>query len=127
MQESIIRYYKFPNKEGIIDIRKWLTTICIRKSLDKLRERNRNKIFLEEYKEHSLNELDKQVPIDRLSVQNIKETIGLLPDNYRIIFSLHLIEGYDYQEISQITGIKESTIRTLYSRAKNKIKELIKG
>jgi RNA polymerase sigma-70 factor (ECF subfamily) len=95
--------------------------------LDKLRERNRNKIFLEEYKEHSLNELDKQVPIDRLSVQNIKEAIGLLPDNYRIIFSLHLIEGYDYQEISQITGIKESTIRTLYSRAKNKIKELIKG
>ena len=127
MQESIIRYYKFPNKEGIIDIRKWLTTICIRKSLDKLRERNRNKIFLEEYKEHSLNELDKQVPIDRLSVQNIKEAIGLLPDNYRIIFSLHLIEGYDYQEISQITGIRESTIRTLYSRAKNKIKELIKG
>ena len=46
MQESIIRYYKFPNKEGIIDIRKWLTTICIRKSLDKLRERNRNKILL---------------------------------------------------------------------------------
>ena len=44
-----------------------------------------------------------------------------LPDHYRAILSLHLFEGYDYEEISQITGIKENTIRSLYMRGRQKL------
>ena len=122
MHDTFLKYYNYKNKEEINDLRKWLVSVCIRKSLDKLRERTRNQIFLEDYKEHSLNELNKEVPIDKYTVQNIKDAIALLPQNYRIIFSLRTIEGFDYTEISQITGIKE---RSLYLRAKNKVKESI--
>ncbi len=125
MHDTFLKYYNYKNKEEINDLRKWLVSVCIRKSLDKLRERTRNQIFLEDYKEHSLNELNKEVPIDKYTVQNIKDAIALLPQNYRIIFSLRTIEGFDYTEISQITGIKENSVRSLYLRAKNKVKESI--
>jgi len=62
-----------------------------------------------------------------VDVENIKKAIRSLPDGYRTILSLHLIEGYDHDEISQILGISNSASRTQYSRAKVKLKELLKG
>jgi DNA-directed RNA polymerase specialized sigma24 family protein len=51
--------------------------------------------------------------------------MNLLPEGYRIIFSLYLLEGYDHTEISQIMEISESTSKSQYSRAKQRIKEII--
>jgi DNA-directed RNA polymerase specialized sigma24 family protein len=48
-----------------------------------------------------------------------------LPDGYRVIFSLYLLEGYDHGEISQILGITESTSKTQFMKAKLKMKELL--
>lgn len=126
MHDTLIKYYSYANKESIEDLRRWLVSVCIRKSLDKLREKNRNRDFMEEYKQFSENEYNTYNSSITYTVENIKTAILKLPDNYRVILSLHLFEGFDYQEISQITGVKEVTIRTLYMRAKNKLVELIK-
>jgi RNA polymerase sigma factor (sigma-70 family) len=48
-----------------------------------------------------------------------------LPEGYRVIFSLYLLEGYDHAEISQIMGISEATSKSQFSRAKQRIKEII--
>ncbi|MDQ1332329.1 MAG: hypothetical protein QG576_363, partial [Bacteroidota bacterium] len=48
-----------------------------------------------------------------------------LPDGYRIILTLYLLEGYDHTEISQILGISESTSKSQYSRAKDKLKNIL--
>ena len=66
-----------------------------------------------------------EVP-DGLSVESIRKALSGLPDHYRVVLTLHLLEGYDYQEISQITGTKESTIRTLYMRGKQKLAEALR-
>ncbi|MCG8701771.1 MAG: sigma-70 region 4 domain-containing protein, partial [Bacteroidales bacterium] len=63
---------------------------------------------------------------DMLNVKKIKEAMNKLPEGYRVIFSLYLIEGYDHAEIAQIMGITESTSKSQFSRAKQKIKEIIK-
>jgi RNA polymerase sigma-70 factor (ECF subfamily) len=57
----------------------------------------------------------------------IKRAMEDLPNGSRMIFSLYLLEGYDHREISQILNISESNSKTQYMRAKNKIKELLKG
>ena len=62
-----------------------------------------------------------------VDVKEIKNTIQSLPDGYRTVLSLYLIEGYDHDEISQILGISNSASRTQYSRAKSKLKELLRG
>ena len=119
MHDTILKYHSFHPKESIEKLGSWLTSICIRKSLDKLREKHRNQNFLEEYKEWQ--ETETSSPSENFSVEEIKKALLLLPDNYRTILSLHLFEGYDYQEIEQITGTKEVTLRSLYKRAKEKL------
>jgi RNA polymerase sigma-70 factor (ECF subfamily) len=52
--------------------------------------------------------------------------IELLPDGYRVILTLYLLEGYDHTEISQILDISESTSKSQYSRAKAKLRKLLK-
>ena len=118
MQDTILKYHNFPKKAGIEKLGSWLKSVCIRKALDKLREKHRTKEFLEEYKEEQIPAPPPQV---QYTVEEIRKTLLLLPDNYRTILSLHLFEGYDYQEIEQITGTKEATIRSLYKRAKEKL------
>ena len=118
MQDTIIKYHHYPNKEEIENLPAWLKSVCIRKSLDKLRERHRTREFLEEYKEQTPYQPPPQM---QYTIEDVKKALFLLPDNYRTILSLHLFEGYDYQEIEQITGTKEATLRSLYKRAKEKL------
>jgi len=61
------------------------------------------------------------------SASQIKETINQLPDGYRQILSLYLLEGYDHVEISEVLGISVGTSKSQYSRAKNKLRELLKS
>jgi len=51
--------------------------------------------------------------------------IEMLSDGYRIILTLYLLEGYDHTEISQILGISESTSKSQYSRAKEKLRNIL--
>jgi RNA polymerase sigma-70 factor (ECF subfamily) len=63
----------------------------------------------------------------QLEVKRIHQAMEQLPDGYRVIFSLYLIDGYDHSEIAQILGITESTSKSQFSRAKQKIKEMLKN
>ncbi len=118
MHDTLLKYLSQAAVEVIEKPASWLKSVCVRKSLDKLREKHRTKAFLEEYKDEPPA---TPPPPLQYSVEEIKKALLLLPDNYRTILSLHLFEGYDYQEIEQITGTKEATLRSLYKRAKEKL------
>jgi len=60
------------------------------------------------------------------TVDMIKQTMQQLPDGYRTVLSLYLFEGYDHEEISEILGVAQSTVRTQYVRAKQKLLKLLK-
>lgn len=53
----------------------------------------------------------------------IRELIDLLPEQQRMIIHLRDIEGYAYEEIAEVMGITENTIRVNLSRARKKIRE----
>ncbi|MBD0260034.1 MAG: sigma-70 family RNA polymerase sigma factor, partial [Cytophagales bacterium] len=59
-------------------------------------------------------------------VERVRKAIALLPDGYRVVLSLYLLEGYDHQEIADILGITESTSKSQYSRARQKLLQLLK-
>ena len=124
MHDSLLQYWRFKRKDEIRDIRSWLTATCIRKSIDKLRERNRWKNLLEQYEDPATEE--KEEGDIEYDIPSIQKALYTLPDHYRAILSLYLFEGYDYQEISFITGTKESTIRSLYMRGRQKLAAALK-
>lgn len=125
MHDTLLKYNSLSKKDEIKDLAKWLSSVSIRKSIDKLRERHRYKDFLSRYAETAEDVHEEDLPED-LTVDRIRKALKTLPDHYRLILTLHLFEGYDYQEISQITGNKESSIRSLYLRGKNKLAETLK-
>lgn len=53
----------------------------------------------------------------------VLQTMNTLKDNYRIALTLHLIEGYDYEEISSIMNVSYANCRTTISRAKESLRQ----
>lgn len=59
----------------------------------------------------------------QLKAQKVMAAMTQLKDNYRISLTLHLIEGYDYEEISEIMNISNANCRTTISRAKDSLRK----
>ena len=60
------------------------------------------------------------------SIATINQALLLLPDGYRVVFTLYLLEGFDHQEIASILEISEATSKSQFSRAKKKMRELLR-
>ena len=78
----------------------------------------------------TIGELPEENELDETeiwyTVDTIKQTVQQLPDGYRTVLSLYLFEGYDHEEIAGILGVAQSTVRTQYIRAKQKLLQLLK-
>lgn len=65
--------------------------------------------------------------IDQLSTNELLEVIRELPDGYRMVFNLNVIEGYTHKEIGEMLDISENTSKSQLSRAKQALqKQLMK-
>jgi len=71
-------------------------------------------------------EPEEQVHAPKYSIDTINYALMQLPDGYRVVFTLYLMEGYDHKEIAEILEISEATSKSQYSRAKKKLREIIR-
>jgi len=102
----------------------WLKQIVINKSINYLRKRKMEFVSTDEVSEVPDEDSfdDSEV---RLQADEIRTAIIELPDGYRVVLSLYLLEGYDHEEIAHILKISENTSRTQYMRAKKKLKSIL--
>jgi RNA polymerase sigma factor (sigma-70 family) len=125
MQEAFLNAFrKIDTYQGKVSFGAWLKRIVINRSLDYLKKR---RVKFEEVNERSAGVEEDDAGYLEVDVNRIKKAIQSLPDGYRVVLSLHLIEGYDHEEISQILQISNSACRTQYMRAKNKLKEMLRN
>lgn len=124
MQESFLSAFeKIDTYSGTVSFGAWLKRIVINRSLDAL---SRRKAIFEDIELHvgirdeSSDDVVRKEELD-IKVEEVKEAIDRLPDGYRIILSLYLLEGYDHDEIAEILNISSSTSRSQLSRAKQKL------
>ena len=71
-------------------------------------------------------EQEPEIPAET-SAARVLEAMQRLPDPYRIVVTLVLAEGLDYQEIAAYTGWKETTLRSHFLRGKQKLIALLKN
>lgn len=125
MQEAFLNAFKkIDTYQGKVSFGAWLKRIVINRSLDYLKKR---RVKFEEVNERSAGVEEDDIGYKEVDMDRIRNAIQSLPDGYRVVLSLHLIEGYDHEEISQILRISNSACRTQYMRAKNKLKEILKN
>jgi len=124
MQEAFLKaLQKIDTYKGEVSFGAWLKKIVVNRSLDVLKKR---KVVFEEINERKHDLEDYKMDSKEVDINKIKDAINRLPDGYRVVLSLYLIEGYDHEEISQILDISNSASRTQYMRAKNKLRDYLK-
>jgi RNA polymerase sigma factor (sigma-70 family) len=104
----------------------WLKQIVIFKSINFLKRQRFAFTELNENVHDAVEENDINEEEIWFTVEGIKSKLKELPDGYRTVLSLYLLEGYDHEEIAEILNITHSTVRTQYSRAKQKLLHLLK-
>jgi RNA polymerase sigma-70 factor (ECF subfamily) len=75
--------------------------------------------------EYHLTEEVEYEQVDAMDILKVKSGIEKLPDGYKQIINLYLLEGFDHNEISDVLGITTSTSKSQYHRAKKKLIEII--
>ncbi len=104
----------------------WLKRIVINRCINALKSKKAELMLHEDMISYDSIEEEKVDEGElQLSVQKIRQAVSKLSDGYRLVFTLYSFEGYDHTEISQILGISESTSKSQYMRAKQKIKEML--
>ncbi len=101
----------------------WLKRIVVNKSINFLRKKR--ELPLPENDAFDLAEEAQVDEIDELSISRVKRAIDNLPEGYRLVLTLYLLEGYDHKEIAGILKISESTSKSQFNRAKKKLRELL--
>ncbi|MEQ8713512.1 MAG: sigma-70 family RNA polymerase sigma factor [Cyclobacteriaceae bacterium] len=128
VQESFVKAFRgLDSFRGDSTFGSWLKRIVINDSLTKVKARKLHFTPMDESLEYLPDDDDEGYDIERaLSVANVKAAMNQLSDGYRTVLSLYLLEGYDHGEIAEILDITESTSKTQYKRAKDRLRLILK-
>lgn len=122
LQDCFIRIFKYIDKYDPTkgDFEKWLNVLTVRQCFKQL---NKKKLDLVEIDVVIQNTIASQPKaIENMSKDEILKLIENLPDAYRQIFNLYVIEGYSHKEISELLDLKEASSRSKLSRAKEMLR-----
>ena len=104
----------------------WLKQIVVNRSINLLRKRKLDLVTMDgEQLENIADEESYDDSDMQYQVEVVKKAIMQLPEGYRLVLTLYLLEGYDHEEIGQILKINENTSRTQFLRAKRKLSEIL--
>ena len=125
MQEAFLTAFtKLDSYKGEVAFGAWLKRIVINKSINQFRKNNRYEMAKMEIVPE--NEIEEELfETNKFHPKMILNAIQNLKENYRIILTLHLIEGFDYEEIQQILNYTNENVRTTILRAKKKLKQVL--
>lgn len=128
-QEVFLKVYQNLGKyRNECKLSTWIATIAYNTSINYLRKFKKGDEVnpddsaamrnLTEYRSENYEQTDLH--------RYIREQIELLPVQYRTVLTLFHLEEFSYQEIEQVTGMPEGTIKSYLFRAKALLKEKLK-
>ncbi|MFT5833750.1 MAG: RNA polymerase sigma factor (sigma-70 family) [Cognaticolwellia sp.] len=116
-----LHYFRFDSSIGA-----WIKRIVINNCINFLKKKRLKTVEMDE-RDVAVEIVEtsdwKEI---QFSVNQVQEGIQRLPEGYRVVLTLYLLEGYDHKEIAEILNISPSTSKSQYSRAKKKLREILK-
>ncbi len=125
MQEAFLTAFtKMHTYKGEVSFGAWLKRIVINKSITQLKKNNRyQEVKMDVIPNNNIE--DEQKNYKGLEPKKVLNSLQNLKENYRVVLTLNLIEGFDYDEIAQILNFTNENVRTTVSRAKKKLKQVL--
>uniref|UniRef100_UPI00404A34D5 RNA polymerase sigma factor n=2 Tax=Gelidibacter sp. TaxID=2018083 RepID=UPI00404A34D5 len=127
MQESFLSAFtKLESLKELTTFGSWLKRIVVNNSVYYYHKNNKNNdVPLDDvmYKVEDHQGVSEDYEFTNLKAAQVLETMKTLKDNYQVGLTLHLIEGYDYEEICEVMNITYANCRTMISRAKDSLRQ----
>jgi len=139
VQETFLKAFKFLKGDKEIKNEKaWLFKILMNTFINKYRKDKREpslvdfnsvEAFHESLQEEALapSILDDESVLDKLLDDNIKGALEALPDDFRMVILLSIVEGFSYREISKIVNCPVGTVMSRIYRGRKMLKEKLAG
>lgn len=118
LQEAFIRIYDAAGSfeyRGSGSLKGWLTRIVVNQALKHLRD---NKALFVPLSPQQEDIAEEDADTDQVPTEVIHNMIRELPDGYRAVFNLYVLEQRTHKEIAALLGITESTSASQLHRAK---------
>lgn len=120
LQDSFLKIFSSITSfeyRGKGSLKGWITRITVNETLKFLQKNNRFEFV--EISEQEHDKPDEEPDVDALPSSVVFQLIRELPDGYRTIFNLYVIENKSHKEIAKLLDIKESTSASQLHRAKS--------
>ena len=101
----------------------WLKRITINTVL----QRYRNEKVFDIVNENIIEDVELEVDEDTVSIDYLLQIIQELPDRYRLVFNLYVLDGYSHKDIAEMLDISIGTSKSNLARARHSLKETIEN
>lgn len=124
LQDAFLMIFKnMPQYRNKGSFEGWMKRIVINTALQKYRKETVFEIIREDHYKEPEIEIDE----DEVSVDYLLEIIQQLPERYRQVFNLYVLDGFSHKEIAEIMNITTGTSKSNLARARVILKEKIES
>lgn len=127
LQEGFIKIYKDLDKFNPLRgaFKPWAYRVVINTCLQKIRSKKTKLLNLDINSDPSMDLGHNAGIIEQLSLQELTELIQDLPQGYRTVFNMYIIDGFSHKEIASSLSISESTSKTQLFKAKKHLQQSV--
>jgi len=127
LQEGFIKVFSnIEEYKGQGSFEGWMKKIFIHTAINYYHKSRRLYENFTEEEDANLNFSEATDIISVLSEKELLKLISELPDGYRMVFNLYVIEGYDHEEIASMLKISAGTSRSQLVKARKQLQTRIK-
>ena len=124
LQDGFIKVYNgISGFRGEGSLEGWIRRIIVNTAIEQYRKSVRLHVLME-YEERYADPIEENALSD-LKLEDLLNLIQELPDGFRTVFNLHVIEGYTHKEIAEKLEISEGTSKSQLARARKLLQKKI--
>lgn len=125
LQEGFVRVFRDLHQySGVGNLEGWVRKVFVNSALQHIQKRKKE-LPTVEFNDIDIPDEPAPYPSDEPPAKNMIRILQQLPDGFRTVFNLHILEGYSHPEIAEILGISVGTSKSQLLRAKAHFKRLL--
>lgn len=122
LQDAFITIFnRVEQYEGKGSFEGWIKRVTVNTVLQKYRKKR----LFEIPNEEQLEEEDVEIEQNEIPLDYLLKIIQELPDRYRLVFNLYVLDRYSHKEIAEMLGISDGTSKSNLARARMILKAKI--
>lgn len=126
-QEAFIKaFQKIGELKNPEAVHYWIKSIVVRTAIDHYRKNKAFGLLVDADQPDAIpDDADPFSVLDQMEKEEILEAISALPDGYRMVVNLYLVDGYEHHEIAELMGISIGTSKSQLSSAKGYLRNIL--